>query len=463
MIARVLSVLLCLVAAPAAAASSAPAATVEVVRDGDRWTADYQLHARAPVWAFAKSILPRETPRSWRLDSVRVLTPGVTLQRLGHHDALVARRGVLPPRVRLEFTPYTLDIEAGYDAAIGFSDGSVALYADGFKLVPMASAAATRAAGKDESALPTIARPTRTIFVDRAGPVLARGTRQARAQMDHGEAYVLFGTARPSIGAAMTTIFDPALPPWISAYFNREMPRILADYRARLGPSPVGQPTLMVAWAGATPGKVSLGGSVLPGLVVMTLEGQGLATRNDKAAHHARWFVAHEAAHFWLGQAVAYDGPADSWITEGGADLLAFRATAAGDPTFDVTARLAEARAECLPFLARGGIAGAYLREGDHRAYYACGAIIALAAEQASGGDFGAFVRTLIARNPDGIVTRDEWLALLEQRAPGRGLAAAIANLLDRRQPDPAAALDAFIARAGIGHAIAVKAATPAR
>jgi hypothetical protein len=411
-------------AAPAAAAP--PIATVEVVRDGERWTADYRLSVRAPVWVFAKSILPRESNRSWRLDTVRILTPGVSLKRIDHYDALVANKGYLPERVRLSFIPYKLDVEAGYDPALSFSDGSVAIYADGFKLVPVSSQAAALAAPKDESGLPAIDQPTRTIFVDRAGPVLAQGRRQARAVLDNGEAYVLFGKASPVIGTAMTTIIDPALPSWIKASLNRDMPLILADYRARLGPSPVGQPTLMVAWSGPTPGKVSLGGSVLPGLVVMTLEGEGLVTRNDKAARYANWFVAHEAAHFWLGQAVSYAGPAESWITEGGAELLAFRATAAADPGFDVRLRMSEAKAECLPFLARGGIADAYRREGDFRAYYACGAIIALAAEQASGGDFGSFVRALISRNAkDKIVTRAEWLALLEERAPGRGLSAA--------------------------------------
>jgi len=457
MIARIALLFLALVGAPAAA-QRPPIATVEVVRDGDRWTADYRLSVRAPVWVFAKSILPRESQRSWRLDTVRVLTPGVSLVRLGNYDALVAANGrMLPPRVRLAFTPYRLDVEAGYDPAISFTDGSVALYADGFKLVPMVSAAAARAADRDDASLPAIAQPTRTIFTDRAGPVLAHGRRVARAALDNGEAYVLFGKLRPTIGPAMTTIFDPALPAWITADLNREMPAILANYRARLGPSPVGQPTLMVSWAGPTKGVVSMGGSVLPGLVVMALEGEGLAAPNVKAAHHARWFIAHEAAHFWLGQAISYDGPAESWITEGGADLLAFRATAAADKGFDVRARLADARTECLPFLKQGGIASAYQRDGQHRAYYACGAIIALAAEQASGGNFGDFVKALIARNPDKIVTRAEWLALLDERAPGRGLSAAVSTLLDQAQPDPAAAIDAFIARAGISASFAAR------
>lgn len=449
MIARFLIALLALIAAPAPA-QPAPIATVEVVRNGDLWTADYRLSSKAPVWVFARSTLPRESNRSWRLDTVRVLTPGVTLQRLGNYDALVAADGMVPPKVRLAFTPFKLDVEASYDPAISFSDGSVALYANAFRLLPLASLALASAADKNEDTLPGVERTTRTIFVDRAGPVLAHGRRVARAVLDDGQAYVLFGKTRPLIGASMTTIFDPALPVWINTYLNREMPAILADYRSRLGPSPFSQPTLMVSWAGPTKGLVSMGGSVLPGLVTMALEGEGLAKPNDKAAAYARWFVAHEAAHFWLGQAVHYDGPAESWITEGGADLLAFRATAATDKNFNAKARLSEARAECLPFLSRGGVAQAYARDGDFRAYYACGAIIALAAEQASGGNFSDFVKTLIARNPDRIVTRAEWLALLDERAPGRGLSAAIANLLDNPQPDPAAAIDAFIIKARI-------------
>jgi hypothetical protein len=191
-------------------------------------------------------------------------------------------------------------------------------------------------------------------------------------------------------------------------------------------------------------------------MVVMTLKGDGIVKANDKVSHYARWFVSHEAAHFWLGQAVAYSQRSESWITEGGADLLAFRATAATDPTFDVKARLSEAREECTPFLAHGGVATAFERENDFRAYYACGTIIALAAEKASGGDFADFVKTLIDRyGADGIVTRAEWLALLDERSPG--LSAAVDKLLDEKQADPQAALDQFVAAANIGDQFAAK------
>ena len=61
-----LGFLLLLLAVPAAAAPPASDSTVVVTRSGKQWTADYQLSAKAPVWVFRKSILPRESKTSWR-------------------------------------------------------------------------------------------------------------------------------------------------------------------------------------------------------------------------------------------------------------------------------------------------------------------------------------------------------------------------------------------------------------
>lgn len=434
-----------------AAATPEPVAAVRVERNGSTWTADYQLLENAPVWAFEVSTLPREIKTSWRLRTLRVLTPGVTLRRIGNYDALVARKGNLPRKVRIAFKPFLEDIEASYDPALALTDGSVALYADQFKLVPVRSARALRKIGPDADGLPSSEHPTRMTFHDRAGPVLAHGKREASAHLTDGSAYILFGKARPVIGPAMTTIIDPALPRWIANYLLAELPTTLARYRDALGPSPVGQPTLLVSWAGPKKDHVSLSGSVLPGMVVMTMEGDAILKPNDKISHYARWFVSHEAAHFWLGQAVHYAHPRESWITEGGAELLAYRATAAADPNFDFKARMREARSECAPFLANGGVASAYGRPGDFRAYYACGLIFALAAERASGGDFSTFVRALIAASSDDqTVTREEWLALLDARAGSSRVGEAIAVLLDSAHQDGAAALDSFIVAAGI-------------
>jgi hypothetical protein len=201
-----------------------------------------------------------------------------------------------------------------------------------------------------------------------------------------------------------------------------------------------------------------MGGSVLPSLVTMRFEGAGLLATNLKAQNAARWFVAHEAAHFWLGQAVTYEFSRDAWLTEGGADLLAVRTVAALDPTYDARAVLQQSADDCLA-LTRGKSVESAERKNEHRAYYACGALFGLVAEaaqrKASGGDFHDFVKALIAANKaDRLVTRGDWLAMLTRVAGTPVLSTAIRRLLEEGSADPAAAYSSLFTSAGIPHRI---------
>ncbi len=435
-----------LLAAPAVAA---PVASVEVVRDGDTWTAEYRLSKQAPAWVFTDSIEAREKKGSWRAGSWKVLTPGVRLERRGWYDVLVADRGDVPEKVSLSFTPFVQDIEAAYDAALAFTDGSIALFDGKFTVFPAASPAAVDKYPIDPTGIAGNEEPTRIMMRDTAGPVLLHGRRMVVATLEEAGAYVLFGKADPVEAEAMTTVIDPGLPRWLAGFLGDSVPAVLKTYARKLGPAPGNKPLLMVSWAGPTPGMRSMGGSVLPSTVVMTFEGEGVATENADLRNGARWFAAHEGAHFWLGNAIHYSGPQEGWITEGGADLLAYRAVAAADPSFDVRATLQDALEQCITFSRKGGIASANER-GDHKAYYHCGTVFGLVAERASGGDFGDFVRGLIDSNrEDKQVTRAEWLATLDERAPGKGLGKSIGKLLDAPAAD-AKPWVALLKRAGI-------------
>jgi hypothetical protein len=453
---RALLLLLALfLAAPAAAVEYI--ATVKIDRDSKSWIGDFELRADAPVWAFHDSILPRQSKTSFRAESWTVETPGVRLERHGWYDALVAAKGNVPRKVRIRFTPYTKDIEASYDAALAFSDGSVALYDRKFKVLPMPSVEAVAQAPIDGDQLPGFNRKTTVWFEDKDRGILALGQRLGGVALPDKGTYVLYGKIPVIENDALATVIDPNLPAWLSTKLAADLPMILADYANSMGEAPGNRPTLMVSWNGPTPGVTSMGGSVLRDMVVMTFEGEGVTKENRDLANGARWFIAHEAAHFWLGRAVSYDNPQQGWITEGGADLLAVRAVAANDPDFDVKGRLQEALVRCSGFLAKGGVATANER-GDHKAYYDCGAIIALTAEKASGGDFASFVKALIARNADdATVSRAEWLAQLEERAPGRGLPAAVGVLLDGQTADPNSAIADMLKRAGISFALDAK------
>src|SRR5690606_8209080 len=131
------------------------------------------------------------------------------------------------------------------------------------------------------------------------------------------------------------------LPRWLGQELGGFTPRVMAWYASRLGRAEGSAPTLMVSWTGPTRSLSSMGGSVLPGLISMSFEGEGVLNPDAAALQRAHWFIGHGAAHFWLGsQGLRYQYARDAWITEGGADLMAVRALAAIDPAYDPTEEL---------------------------------------------------------------------------------------------------------------------------
>ena len=449
----------CEATSPAAASARDPSAparpAVTVTRDGDVWTAEYEMDRDAPVWAFFRSSLISETRRPWRLQQWRVLTPGVVLERIGDRDVLrAADGGPVPRRVKIAFTPRSENLEADYGVLV-FTDGSVALPSGQFDVFPLASPTAVSDVPADLNGYPLETGPAVVTWRDRAGPVLFRGRRVAEATEAEADTYVLFGEADIVEGERLTTVADPGLPAWIGEAIEDFAPRMADYYARRLGPGQSAKPTIMMSWAGPTPGRTSMGGSVMPGLIVMSFDGVGVVQPSPEVLGMARWFIGHESAHFWLGQVVRYEYARDAWITEGGADLMAIRALGEIDPAWDARAELQKEVDDCIR-LARQPVAEAAGR-GEHRANYACGAVFALAAEaaqkRATGGDWFDFLKPLIdASRTDGVLTRDEWLSALDDLSGTGALRRQIESLLDEGSDDAPEAISTLLAQAGVAH-----------
>jgi hypothetical protein len=436
-----------------AAAVSRPAVTV--TRDGDVWTADYVLDRDAPVWAFFRSSLISGSRKPWRLEQWRVLTPGVVLERIGGRDVLRAVDGGPVPRdVRIAFTPRTENLEADYSVLV-FTDGSVAVPSGQFDVFPLASPAAVAEVPADLNGYALEADPAMVTWRDRNGPVLFRGRRVAEATEAQADTYVLFGEADLVESASLITVADPQLPAWIGGAIEDFAPRVADYYTRRLGPGQTARPTIMMSWSGPTSGMTSMGGSVMPGLVVMAFEGEGVVEPSAQVLGMARWFIGHEGAHFWLGQTVRYERARDAWIMEGGADLMAIRALKAIDPAWDDRAELQKEVDDCVR-LADEPVTEAAGR-GEHRANYACGAVFALAAEavqkRATGGDWFDFLRPLIdANREDGVLTREEWLTELDGVSGDPVLRRDIATLLNEGSDDAGGLVAAVLGRAGVAY-----------
>jgi hypothetical protein len=224
----------------------------------------------------------------------------------------------------------------------------VALYVSQFECFPMDSVSAVRGLPGDLNNQRLPAAQLLYAFRDAAGPVLLNGTRVRDAQTRDSQTYVVFGALRPIETPDMIAIVDPQLPTWIRELIERAVPALFSRYTQELGRLNDLKPTLLVNWSGPTPGIVARSGSALHGLIAMTYEGAGMLQETRVQRDQGLWFIAHEAAHFWLGQTVSYEYARDSWITEGGADLLAVRAVAETDPDYDPAPLLNQAIEDCI-------------------------------------------------------------------------------------------------------------------
>ncbi|MBA4763374.1 hypothetical protein [Sphingomonas sp.] len=435
-------------------------ATTEVVltRDGDGdWLLEYRFARAAPAWFFVRSANALDG-KPWRPQSWRVETPGVRLERIGHHDVLTGD-GTPLKTVRIRVRPYSDPVQADYQPVLAFSDGGVGVYTDHHLAAPLSTIAAARDLPADLNGVAFDQVPTQFTLRDPGKTLLFNGRRHrgsVRLMLDQHQSYVYSGPARALATPAFVGIIDPGLPVWARDELNRFTPRLFDYYTARLGRPAGTRPTLLASWGGTTLPGVSLGGSVLDGMVVMNLEGAAMVDPQPALLAQTRWFIGHEGAHFWMGQTVRTARRSAAWMTEGAADVMAVRALAHFYPDYDARGRLQKSIDDCIAINGSKPLSGAFER-GAHRANYACGAVLMMAAEGAARkrdprADLFTWLRTLIDPNRKaGVVTPDHWLTVFA--ASGGAGAEQVRSFLDRGIPDPAA----FIAELLEANGVAVR------
>lgn len=438
-----LAVLLTGCVANGAADRTGPArieATLTADSDGT-WLLDYRLPTRAHRWSFERS-QPSLDGTSWRLASHWPVTPGVTLTSRDGQDAVaIDRPGIMSIQIRLK--PFAEPLRGDQMPFVNFSDGGQAIFPGHFALV--ASGTGTKGV---ETRL-TIRRPASAILL--AGSLHRN---EVTFTLGGRDTYVYIGPARPTQSLEFVGIIDPGLPSWIKADIEDFTPRLLGLYQSRLGQSAVGRPMVLAAWGGFRKGS-SFSGSVLDDMVVLELAGTRLADPDTSVRNRMRVFLAHETAHFWMGHTLRARRRADSWITEGAAELMAIRAQAALDPAYDAHAAVEARKKECGDGLPAGTSLESISTQGGQRPTYACGAMLYLVAEtmmkrSGDGKDLFDWLAALIG----GRALRDEfggsdWLSAARRAGLESPQIDRIERLLGEGWADPQAELDALLGPEG--------------
>lgn len=444
------------------APSPAPDYTVTLSRaDAGTWTAEYLFAKPAAAWLFPRTH-PDLDGRGWRPQSWTVGTAGVRLERRGSHDVLTGDGRPLT-RVRIRVQPFTDPLQADYTPVLAFSDGAQAHFNGHYEAVPLTSAAQADALPEDLNGVKGLEEAAGRLFIrDPGGRLLLNGQvrrSEASAPLGVSGTYVYAGDAPVLETSAQAAVIDAGLPDWTRAELNSFIPRLLALYADRLGPAKDGRPMLFAAWGGSERPGSSLSGSTLPGLVVMSMSGSGLNAPSVKALGRLRWFLAHESAHFWLGQTVRYNRRNEAWITEGGANLMAVRALQRLAPEADMKAELQGYLDGCVGSMRPGlSLAEAAGQGRDDGPQYTCGAILYLAAESSlakrePNADVHRFVRGLLEANrSDGVVTADDWMSAFEAGARDPALTEDVRRFVTKGVEDPRSFLAALLARTGVPH-----------
>jgi hypothetical protein len=417
--------------------------TAQIERADGKWSVEFRLGAKHKIWAFARSKPDNALGRSWRGRSWIVETKGVRLSRRGGYDVLIADGDFVPPKVKINFNPWPDDLRADYHPALLFSENNIALFDAHFNILPY----------DPDRGLGQLDAPQVNRFTDKGQSVWVDGKAHSSVSLSGNPTYVLFGDLRPTETERLESIIDPTMPMWLQNSLKDFLPKLIDDFTDKFGVGGLDRrPVIWAVWGGAAMQGITTEGSVLPGFITAVLEGNRFVNESSVGKERVYWFLAHEAAHFWLGQRANYAGNGHQWIAEGGANAAAMLHLKATLPDYDYDREFAEQETNCRKSAKLGAIRNGH-KIGDYDGYYACGALFNLVAHNVAaknGGDFFSFNGALIkqADASDKMISGEEWLDAFRAIAKDSQLPDAMVRLLEGTSKDVDKDIDLIVAQA---------------
>lgn len=212
--------------------------------------------------------------------------------------------------------------------------------------------------------------------------------------------YVYLGNSVVLETPYITAVVDSAAPDWLSELLYESMQATFEYYGKRLGRLPGGKPSLLTTYRALDGMRVSFTGGVIGSQMAIQMGlGAGIDDTPEERAFLARFF-AHEAAHLWNNGSVIAADPNEAWMHEGSAEAMAWLALLdlGVYSNHETLALFQTAANDCAGFLEGGPLVQAARRDA-FRAYYDCGAVIALATHgsmRKKGGDLFEFWKDLL-------------------------------------------------------------------
>jgi hypothetical protein len=341
--------------------------------------------------------------------------------------------------------------EEDHELTVSLSDGGRLLYTGQLVLRPLEScppgeAAASTAGEKTDGA--TVPRhrfrltsdPTRVLRV--TGDLVGTGAIRWDPPAGQEATYAYFGLGSAAPGARVEAIADPKLPGWMRTDLDRTLEMILDRFVGETALALPARPIVVVSFDPSGSGRWFDGGA-LPGIVQLTVGGDGWGEPTPEA--RVAWIVrlGHEMFHLWNDNVLHADAESE-WLSEAAAEAFALRA-AYGLGVLDaqqVAARLVDLGNQCLAGLDGQSLLAAPQRQASDT-WYSCGPVLLFVAGQAverqhpGQGGLGLLMREMFAegRARGGVYGTGLFLGWLDKLSGDRATVFALQGLIRRGVP----------------------------
>ena len=227
---------------------------------------------------------------------------------------------------------------------------------------------------------------------------------------DRAATYVYFGGITPLSAEGFNAVLDPALPEWLSSELKLDLPAIFSRYQRLFGVKLKETPQIFFGYRFRDAPNLNYVGSAEPGAIRFEIRGSQWSQQHPESLLHAVAFFAHEAVHLWNGGLYHVAKLDESpWLTEGGADALAFDTVHALGLT-DEPARLERYSSAFNACLLELETADQSIADSAHGAApYDCGAALAFLADAA------------LRRHDPSLGLADLWKATFQAAASSHG------------------------------------------
>ena len=199
---------------------------------------------------------------------------------------------------------------------------------------------------------------------------------------------VYVGRQKPRNAHGFLYIVDVGLPKVIDASLNKNIPKLVQYFENKLGQiSEQHPPTLFASYSNT--GKSSGQSGVLPGQIFTHWDSSvwNRFDSTDEFLNQFLWTLAHEVGHYFQQSHLQNIDSNESWIHEGHAEMLAYKALEHLYPNADSfrEAKATEFKTRCIAELEKTSLEDA-ADKGEFGIYYSCGFLVYQMIENATKG-----------------------------------------------------------------------------